>query len=147
MRRKLAALLAVALLGAAGCGESAESDDPDPPPRGDEDVAVQAVEVTAIEYSFDPDTFEADPGQTIDLTFLNAGTVSHTFTIKAIDFDHEAPQGAQVKAAIDLPDEDVTLTYVCRFHEQMKGELVVGDGGSGAGGGSGDSGSSDEYDY
>ena len=147
MRRRLSALLAVALLSAAACGDSAETDDPDPPPRGDEGAAVQAVEVRATDFAFDPDVIEADPGATVDLTFVNAGNVSHSFTIEDLDFDHEAPSGAQVKAAIDVPDEDTTLEFICRFHpSEMKGELVVGEGGSGTGGGGGGS-ESDEFDY
>ena len=150
MRRKLLALLAVALLSAAACGDSAENDDAESPPRGGEDTAAQAVEVRATDFAFDPDVIETEPGETIDVTFVNAGNVSHSFTIEELDFDHEAPSGAEVKAALDVPDEDTTLEYICRFHpSEMKGELVVGDGGSGSGGGGGGGGGSesDEFDY
>lgn len=147
MRRRLVALFAVALLGSAACGDSAESDDPEAPPRGDDAAAVESVEIRATDFAFDPDQIEVDPGETVDVTFVNAGNVSHSFTVEELDIDHEAPSGAQVKTAVDAPDEDTTLEFVCRFHpSQMKGEIVVGGGGTGAGGGSEDSGS-DEFDY
>lgn len=146
MRRKLAALLAVALLGAAGCGESAESDDPEPPPRGDQGSAA-STEVRATDFAFDPELIEVDPGQDAEITLVNAGNVAHTFTSEELDVDVEAASGAEASATFTAPDEDGTYEYVCRFHpSEMKGEVVVGDGGSGAGG-SGDSGSSDEFDY
>lgn len=146
MRRKLAALLAVALLGAAGCGESAENDDPEPPPRGDEGAAAGNT-VRATDFEFDPSFLEVDPGEDVDITFVNAGNVAHTFTAEEVGVDVEAQSGEEQEATFTAPDEDASIGFVCRFHPQMKGEIVVGDGGSGAGGGSGDSGSSDEFDY
>lgn len=140
------ALFAVALLAAAACGDSSEPDDADTPPSGDGAAGVESVEIRATDFAFDPDRIEMEPGGTLDVTFVNAGNVSHTFTVEGTDVDHEASSGAQVKTALDAPDEDTTLEFVCRFHpSQMKGEIVVGDGGSGAGG-SEDSGS-DEFDY
>ncbi|MDQ4124359.1 MAG: cupredoxin domain-containing protein [Actinomycetota bacterium] len=132
MRRKLAALLAVALLGAAGCGESAESDDPDPPPRGDQGSGA-STEVRATDFAFDPELIEVDPGQDAEITLVNAGNVAHTFTSEELDVDVEAASGAEASATFTAPDEDGTFEYVCRFHPQMKGEVVVG-GGSEAGG-------------
>lgn len=148
MRRRLVALLAVALLSAAACGESAESDDPDPPPRGDDGAAAPAT-VRATDFAFDPTLVEVDPGEDADLTFANAGNVAHTFTAEELDVDVEAESGDEVDASFTAPDEDATIEFVCRFHpSQMKGEIVVGDGGAGAGGsGGGGSGESDDLDY
>lgn len=146
MRRRVAALLAVALLGGAACGDSADSDGPGELSGGD----AAGFELRATDFAFDPTTIDVDPGQEAEVTFVNAGNVAHSFTVEALDVDVEAESGDEVAATFTAPDEDTTIEYVCRFHpSQMKGEIVVGDGGSGAGGGSGgeDSGESDDFDY
>lgn len=142
------ALFAVALLGAAGCGDSAEGDDPGTPPSGEEDVAVEPVTLRATDFAFDPEAIEIEPGETVDLTFVNAGNVDHTFTVEELDIDHEAPSGAEVRTAVDAPQEDTTIEFVCRFHPQeMKGEIVVGSGGSGGGSGGEGASDSENIDY
>lgn len=141
-------MLAVALIGAAACGEAAESDDPEPPPRGD-DGAAAAATVRATDFAFDPELIEVDQGEDAEITFVNAGNVAHSFTAEDLDVDVEAESGEEVSATFTAPDEDATIEYVCRFHpSQMRGEIVVG-GGSGAGGESGDSEADDSggYDY
>lgn len=109
--------------------------------------AAEAVTIRANEYEFDPTTIEADPGETIDLEFINEGDVHHTFTIEELDLDQDGASGETIAAAFTVPVEDSTLVWVCRFHpSQMTGEIVVGDGGSGgSGGSSGDD--SGGYDY
>lgn len=144
MPRRLAALVAVALLSAAACGDS--SDDQDPPPRGDEDAA-SAITVRASDFEFDPALIEVDVGQSGEIAFVNAGNVAHTFTAEEIDVDVEAQSGEEVDASFTAPDEDATIQYVCKFHPAMKGEITVGDGGSGAGGGGGSGEDSDSFDY
>lgn len=145
MARKVAALLAVALLSAAACGDS--SDDQDPPPRGDEDAAPAAMTVRASDFEFDPTALEVDVGESGEITFVNAGNVAHTFTAEEIAVDVEAKSGEEVKASFTAPDEDTTIQFVCKFHPSMKGEITVGDGGSGAGGGGGSGEDSDSFDY
>ena len=150
MRRRLVALVAVALLGAAACGDS--SDDQDPAPRGEEGAAA-SVSLRATDFAFDPTTIEVDAGEEAEVTFVNAGNVDHSFTAEDLDVDVEASSGAEVTATFTAPDEDATIEFVCRFHpSQMTGEIVVGDGGSGSGsggggGGGGGSGESDDFDY
>lgn len=140
MPRRLVALLAVALLSAAACGGS--SDDLDPPPGGRD--AASGTTVRATDFAFDPDLIEVDPGTDAEMTFVNAGNVAHTFTAEDAGVDVEAESGQETAATLTAPDEDTTIEYVCRFHPQMKGEIVVGDGGGGSGGGSQDS---DTPDY
>lgn len=146
MPRRLVALLAVALLSAAACGGS--SDDTDDSAAEDEPAAsVRAVEVKATDFAFEPTAIEVEPGETVDVSFTNAGNVAHTLTAEDLDFDHEAAVGHEVRAAFTAPDEDATIEYVCRFHpSQMTGEIVVG-GGSGSGGGGSSEEDSDTFDY
>lgn len=144
MPRRLVALLAVALLGAAACGDS--SDEGDPPPRGEEGSAATAT-VRATDFAFDPTLIEVDAGEEAEVTFVNAGNVAHTLTAEDLDVDVEAATGEEVSATFTAPDDDTTIEFVCRFHpSQMTGEIVVGDGGSDSGGGGG-GGESDDFDY
>jgi plastocyanin len=146
MRRRLVALFAVALIGAAACGESAESDDPEPPPRGDDGAA--ATTVRATDFAFDPTLIEADPGEEVAVTLVNAGNVAHSFTADDVGVDVEAESGDEADASFTAPDEDASIQFVCRFHpSQMTGEIVVGDGGGGSSGGGGSEPESDGYDY
>jgi plastocyanin len=151
MPRKILALLAVALLSAAACGGSSDEDPPAQGGEGADVPAAESVTVRASDFEFEPTTIEADPGETVDLEFVNAGNVRHSFTIEELDFDEDGATGETLKAAFTVPDEDVTLVFVCRFHpSQMTGKVVVGDGGSGAGGSGGSSeedSNSDPYDY
>ena len=145
MRRRLVALLAVALLGAAACGDSAESDDPEAPPGGGEAAATATVRAT--DFEFDPTFVEVDPGADVEITFVNAGNVAHSFTAEDVGVDEEAQSGEEKQVTFTAPDEDGSIGYQCRFHPSMKGEIVVGDGGSGAGGGGSEDSGSDDFDY
>jgi plastocyanin len=151
MPRRIAALLAVALLSAAACGGSSDEDPPAGADDGTDGPSALAVTVRASDFEFEPDTIEVDPGETVDLEFVNTGNVRHSLTIEEIDFDEDGATGETIAAAFTVPDEDTTLEFVCRFHpSQMTGKVVVGDGGSGAGGSGGSSGEdaeSDPYDY
>ena len=145
MPRKLVALLTVALLSAAACGDSAEPDDGDAAPGDD---AGASTTVRATDFTFDPTTIEVDPGGDAEITFVNAGNVTHSFTAEDLDVDVEAESGQEATASFTAPDEDATIGFACRFHPQMKGDIVVGEGGTGAGGGgSGKDSGSDDYDY
>ncbi|HEX2058640.1 MAG TPA: cupredoxin domain-containing protein [Actinomycetota bacterium] len=149
MPRRLLALVAVAVLAGSACGDS--SDDAEPPPRGD-DGAAASTTVRATDFAFDPTLIEVDPGEDADVTFVNAGNVTHSFTAEDLDVDVEAEPGQEATATFTAPDEDATIEFVCRFHpSQMTGEITVGGGGSGAGSGGGsggdDAGSEPEPDY
>ncbi len=143
-RRLVALLIAAALLGAA-CGDSG-SDDSD-----DGGGGAGGVEVTAIDFEFKPATVEVEAGAEIDVTFTNAGTATHSFTAEDAGIDLEAEAGEEAEGSFTAPDEDASIEFVCRFHEQMMGTIVVGAGGdAGAGDGSkddGETGDTDDYDY
>src|SRR5574341_205091 len=58
------------------------------------------VTVTTAEFKFDPATINAAPGQTINLTVKNIGSIQHTWVLKA----------ANVSLTID-PGQTVTKTF------------------------------------
>ncbi len=62
--------------------------------------AALNVAVTNTEFKFDPATINAAPGQTINLTVRNAGSIQHTWVLPA----------ANVKLTID-PGQSVTKTF------------------------------------
>ena len=143
MPRRLLALLAVALLGAAACGDSDDSG-----PAAGDDGAAASTTVRATDFAFDPTEIEVDPGAEAEVTFVNAGNVAHSFTAEELDVDVEAEPGQETTATFTAPDEDTTIEFVCRFHpSQMTGEITVGGGGSGDDDGGGGGGSEDEPDY
>ncbi len=87
------------------------------------------VTVTGTEFKFDPATITASPGQTINLTFKNAGTVRHTFVIKEANVNVGADAGQTATATFKAPSTAGTYTYFCDVpgHEEagMKGTLTV----------------------
>ncbi len=48
-------------------------------------AGVQQRTVTANEFSFEPNAFEVNSGQPVEITFENKGTVEHDFSIRDID--------------------------------------------------------------
>lgn len=144
MPRRLLAALAVAVLAATACGGTDEPDvDVTDRAQGD---GGSALELKATDFAFDPETLEVEPGAQVEVTFVNGGSVSHTFTSEELGVDVEAPAGKELAATFTAPDEDTSVEFVCRFHEdEMRGTVTVGAGGgdAGSGGSSGD----DDYDY
>lgn len=141
MPRRLVALAAVALFGLSACGGS---DDAEPGAGGDASSAT----VRATDFAFDPTSIEVDAGAEVEVTLVNAGNVTHSFTAEDLDVDVEAETGQEATATFTAPDEDTTIEFMCRFHpSQMTGEITVGAGGGGGGSGDDGSGSEDDYDY
>ena len=76
MRRLAAPLAVVALV--AGCG----GDDGDEPGRTVTVDAGTSVDVTAREYSFDPETIVVEGGGTLTLRLDNAGDLAHNLRLR-----------------------------------------------------------------
>ncbi len=88
----LVAVIGLAALLLAACGGGASS--------GGGAAAPLTVSVNATESKFDPATINATPGQTVNLTVKNSGSVQHSFVIA----------GANVKLTID-PGKSATQTF------------------------------------
>ncbi len=76
MRRLAAPLAVVALV--AGCG----GDDGDEPGRTVTVGAGTSVDVTAREYSFDPETIVVEGGGTLEIRLDNAGDLAHNLRLR-----------------------------------------------------------------
>jgi uncharacterized cupredoxin-like copper-binding protein len=71
-RSTIPTVLIAAALALGGCGGGENG-------TGDDDHAM--LDVTAREFSFDPDQMRVPAGQPVMLTLRNAGTVEHDFAI------------------------------------------------------------------
>lgn len=126
MARSLIALLSCLAFLAAACGEESPTRDT----AGG--TAGKTIEVEAIDFAFDPATIAAEPGDTVELAFTNAGEERHSFTIDDV-VDVQAEGGDEATMTFTVPD--ATVGFYCKFHpDQMQGELAVG-GSSQMGGG------------
>jgi nitrite reductase (NO-forming) len=146
MPRRLLALLAVAVIAAAGCGDSSDEGDG----GAAEDGGGAGLEVKATDFAFTPTTLDVEPGAEVEVSFVNGGNVAHTFTAEELDVDVEADSGQTETVTFTAPDEDASIEFVCRFHSgQMTGTIAVGAGGDAGSGGSSEKDSEDSggYDY
>lgn len=84
--------------------------------------------VTAREFSFSPAEFRVEVGATLNVDFHNAGTISHTFTITALDFELETNGGQTASGALRV-DRAGTYEFICTVagHAQsgMRGRLIA----------------------
>jgi plastocyanin len=126
-RTPLTSLLAVALIGFAGCGD----DDDDEPaatsggtsaPAGTDGTAAPAggSGLTISGFAF-PAGVSGAAGATI--TVVNDDPATHTVTADDGAFDVEVGGGEQ--ADLVLPDEPGTYAFHCNIHGSMQGSLVV----------------------
>lgn len=137
MRRASIAVLMSCAAFAAGCGgdeeetaatpapaEStpAQTTAPTEEPAGDA-VAEDAVEVTMLDYEFQPREVTVDQGQTI--TWVNEGEAQHN----AVASEGEGPDselfnpGETYSWTADV--EPGEIPYVCTIHPGMEGTIAV----------------------
>lgn len=91
--------------------------------------APQAVTITTIEFKFDPATLNATPGQSINLTVKNNGSVQHTFVLNASNVKLTIDPGKTATQTFNAPAQAGTYQYECDIagHKEagMVGQLVV----------------------
>ncbi len=113
------AMLAAGCSGGGGYGSSSGSADAPPETRA---APTSTTVLTASGFAFQPASLEVSEGSGV--TFENADSVAHTFTVNATDVDAEAEPGEQVEVSLEgLSPGD--YTFHCDFHSQMKGTLTV----------------------
>jgi plastocyanin len=138
----LAALLVTAAVLVGACG--GDDDDSGSGNGGDGGGEAQSVELTAANFTFDPTTIEAAPGQEIQVTLVNDDSAEHSFTVEDLDVEVEAEGGESADVSFTAPDSG-SVEFHCEYHpDQMKGEITVD--GSAADSGASDSGGRGAYD-
>ncbi len=128
-------LAALATL-AVACGADADGDDGSgatTTPAGG--GAGKTVDVTAQDFSLSPATIDAQPGEEIAISFTNAGSTEHSFTIDNGVIDIEAEGGGSSNGTFIAPSENAE--FYCKYHPSaMRGTISVnGDSTSSSGGG------------
>ena len=119
----LLAVVALAALALAACGGGANT--------GSSSSGASALNVTvnATEFKFDPATSNATPGQTINLTVKNVGSVQHTFVLKEANVNLTIDPGKTATQTFTAPATAGTYQYECDIagHKEagMVGQLVV----------------------
>ncbi len=117
-RLVLVAAVVTMALGLAACGGGGGG-------GTDSRPSAAGVTVTGTEFKFDPASITVPAGGTI--TFDNAGTVEHTFTVVGTSLSLTAKPGTTASAAVDL--EPGTYEVVCatpgHLQSGMKGTLTI----------------------
>ncbi|MGE5264680.1 MAG: cupredoxin domain-containing protein [Acidobacteriota bacterium] len=124
-RRLIVALTAIALMAVllAACGGGASGGG-----TGGGGSALD-VTVTATEFKFDPATITAAPGQSINLTVKNNGSVQHTWVQKDSNVTMTIDPGKSTTKTFTAPSKAGTYVIECDIagHKEagMVGQLVV----------------------
>jgi plastocyanin len=145
-KRQLLALIAVFSLAGVACGGDSNtpsaggttppgttSSQPTASPtlnnQGQLDATAMAgFSIELDDNYFKPTFIKAKPGQALNIELENEGATPHTFTISALNVDHEVPAGGKMEIDITLPQGSSDLAFVCRFHETlgMRGAFFFG---------------------
>jgi plastocyanin len=86
------------------------------------------VTLTATEFKYDPNTITASPGQKVNVTLVNKGTVIHTFVLTEANITITAQAGQTATGSFTAPAAG-TYTFFCDQpgHKEagMTGTLTV----------------------
>jgi plastocyanin len=132
----LALLLALGLVILA-CGDESTPTTTNATPSGS---GATAIDVEVRNGSFAPETTTLQPGQSVEFTATNTGSVTHTFTVardnskQQILVDLSLNAGESESQEMTVPSGVTSLYYFCRPHESqgMSGSFSVGTPTSGA---------------
>jgi plastocyanin len=87
------------------------------------------VTLTATEFKYDPNTINASPGQTINLTVKNTGSVQHTWVLSTSNIKLTIDPGKTVTQSFTAPTTVGTYQFECDLagHKEagMIGQLIV----------------------
>lgn len=92
-------------------------------------AATVGTRERGYDLQFDPERLEVGPGE--EVTFTSSGAFAHTLTSidGAFDTGNKPPGEERSFRAPEAPGE---YPFVCSYHEQMRGVLVVRAAASGA---------------
>ncbi len=89
----------------------------------------QSITITATDFKFDPNTINATPGQTINLTLKNNGQARHTFVLKDANVNIGADPGQTATTTFKAPATAGTYQFICdvpgHAEQGMTGQLIV----------------------
>jgi plastocyanin len=80
---------------------------------------AETIRVTIDQLVFSPMQIEAKVGDTVE--WINKDILAHTATVKG---DWDVMIAANASASLVL-EKAGTLDYYCRFHPNMKGQIIV----------------------
>jgi plastocyanin len=83
----------------------------------------EAVDILALDNSFEPSTIEAEAGEEITVQIENIGDSAHDFEIEELDVNTGTiGSGKLAHATFEVPDG--TTEFVCSYHGGMSGRIV-----------------------
>ena len=110
-------LVVVAALGLVGCGGGGGSSTTS---------GAMTVNLTALDYRFDPPTVSVQPGEKVTMVVKNGGSVEHNFSVDAANVKKDVEKGATQTVTFTAPSSSVE--FYCKYHRDsngMKGTLTV----------------------
>lgn len=108
----------------AGCGGSGTTTDTTAPAgntTGTKGEAQSSASVTIENFAFTPPTITIKKGGTV--TWINKDSMVHTATADGGDFD--TGDITQNQSAALTFDKAGTFSYICTYHPNMKGTVIV----------------------
>ena len=124
----LLVLGAFALTGLAACGSSSGGSAQNCPAKVDTKTATGgAITVCGSDIKYDVATIKAQPGP-LKVTFVNGGSIYHTFKINNTSLDLKANSGKTESGTVTLSKGTYDFECTVPGHSSagMKGTIVVG---------------------
>ncbi|MEX2555264.1 MAG: cupredoxin domain-containing protein [Actinomycetota bacterium] len=145
-KTKLLVLVTVLTLAAVACGGdnstpsaggTTQSPGTSPQPTANPINTEGTIDATAIsefsieldDYYFKPTFIKVRPGQTLNIELEQEGANAHTFTITALNIDHQLiARGEKKEINLTLPTGTTDVVFFCRFHGSggMRGAFFFG---------------------
>jgi plastocyanin len=70
------------------------------------------VTITGTEFKYDPNTINASPGQKVNVTLVNKGSVKHTFVLTEANINISADAGQSATGSFTAPAAG-TYSFFC----------------------------------
>jgi plastocyanin len=141
---KLIVLLLVASLALAACGSDKKKSEANNNAKGTPTTILTtsttstsaysggggtgSTTIEATEFKFTPATVSAKAGDSVTLTFKNAGTAEHNFSITTLKVSEDAEKGAVKTVKFTAPAAAGDVEFFCKYHKasyNMVGTLHV----------------------
>ncbi|HJR19633.1 MAG TPA: cupredoxin domain-containing protein [Actinomycetota bacterium] len=98
-------------------------------------TGMSAFSIELDDNYFKPTFIKAKTGQTLNIELEAEGASAHTFTITAMNIDHELAAGEKKEINLTLPAGTTDIAFFCRFHGSigMQGAFFFGSAPTAAG--------------